>query len=107
MIAVICKLTPLEIKISNGVRGQNLRLHPHLQCIVPRGGVSEAGIWKKGTAKDDFLFSLKLMSNEFRGHFMSKLRKAFPNYQNIYMITCSKKSDLFMPNLLLETGTRD
>jgi hypothetical protein len=38
--------------------GQNMQLHPHLHCIVPRGGVSKVGFWKKGTSKDDFLFSV-------------------------------------------------
>lgn len=27
--------------------GQNLSLHPHLHCIVPSGGVSKSGHWKK------------------------------------------------------------
>jgi len=39
--------------------GQNLQLHPHLHCIVPKGGVSKAGFWKKGKRKDDFLFPVK------------------------------------------------
>jgi hypothetical protein len=58
--------------------GQNLSLHPHLHCIVPKGGVSKAGFWKKGKAKDDFLFSVKAMSRKYRGLFVSKLRKKLP-----------------------------
>lgn len=65
--------------------GQNLSLHPHLHCIVPKGGVSKAGFWKKGTSKDAFLFSVKAMSNKYRGLFVSKLRKALPQLpQSLY-----------------------
>ena len=58
--------------------GQNLSLHPHLHCIVPKGGVSKAGFWEKGKGKDDFLFSVKAMSKKYQGVFVSKLRKALP-----------------------------
>ena len=61
--------------------GQNLQLHPHLHCIVPKGGVSKAGYWKKGKGKDTFLFSVKAMSLKYRGLFVSKLRKALPQLQ--------------------------
>lgn len=65
--------------------GQNLQLHPHLHCIVPGGGVSRAGFWKKGKAKDDFLFSVRAMSAKYRGCFVSKLRKALPELpQSLY-----------------------
>ncbi len=65
--------------------GQNLSLHPHLHCIVPGGGVSKAGFWKKGTAKEDFLFSVEAMSDKYRGCFVSKLRKALPELpQSLY-----------------------
>lgn len=58
--------------------GQNLSLHPHLHCIVPKGGVTKAGYWKKGKAKDDFLFCVKSLSKKYRGLFVSKLRKELP-----------------------------
>ncbi|WP_438712817.1 IS91 family transposase [Aquimarina muelleri] len=65
--------------------GQNLQLHPHLHCIVPKGGVTKAGFWKKGKAKDDFLFSVEAMSIKYRGLFVSKLRKALPELpQSLY-----------------------
>jgi hypothetical protein len=65
--------------------GQNLQLHPHLHCIVPKGGVSKAGCWKKGKAKDDFLFSVTAMSRKYRGCFVAKLRKALPKLpQSLY-----------------------
>ena len=55
-----------------------MSLHPHLHCIVPKGGVSKAGYWKKGTGKGDFLFSVKALSTKFRGVFVSKLRQSIP-----------------------------
>lgn len=72
--------------------GQNLQLHPHLHCIVPKGGVSKAGFWKKGKGKDDFLFSVKAMSLKYRGLFVSKLRKALPELpQSLYDSLFKKK----------------
>jgi hypothetical protein len=72
--------------------GQNLSLHPHLHCIVPGGGVSEAGYWKKGKGKDDFLFSVKAMSKKYQGCFVSKLRKALPELpQSLYDNLFQKK----------------
>lgn len=72
--------------------GQNLQLHPHLHCIVPKGGVSKAGFWKKGKGKDDFLFSVKAMSTKYRGVFVSKLRKALPELpQSLYDNLFKKK----------------
>lgn len=69
--------------------GQNLSLHPHLHCIVPKGGITKAGYWKKGKNKDDFLFSVEAMSVKFRGCFVAKLRKALPElpqslYDNVF-----------------------
>ena len=72
--------------------GQNLQLHPHLHCIVPKGGVSKAGFWKKGKGKDGFLFSVKAMSNKYRGLFVAKLRKALPQLpQSLYDDLFKKK----------------
>lgn len=72
--------------------GQNLQLHPHLHCIVPKGGVSKAGFWKKGKGKDDFLFSVLAMSDKYRGLFVAKLRKALPQLpQSLYDDLFKKK----------------
>jgi len=72
--------------------GQNLSLHPHLHCIVPGGGVSKAGFWKKGGGKDDFLFPVKAMSLKYRGCFVAKLRKALPRLpQSLYDDLFKKK----------------
>ena len=55
--------------------GQNLQLHPHLHCIVPSGGVTPNGKWKKSKNKGQFLFCVKTMSKVFRAKFVSELRK--------------------------------
>jgi len=65
--------------------GQNLQLHPHLHCIVSKGGVSKAGFWKKGKRKDDFLFPVKAMSLKYWGLFVPKLPRALPQLsQSLY-----------------------
>lgn len=72
--------------------GQNLSLHPHLHCIVPKGGITKAGNWKKGTSKDGFLFCVKSLSKKYRGLFVSKLRKALPDVpQSLYDKLFQKK----------------
>ena len=72
--------------------GQNMQLHPHLHCIVPGGGVTKAGFWKKGTAKKNFLFSVKAMSPKFRADFAARLRKALPQLpQSLYDNLFKKK----------------
>ena len=55
--------------------GQNLQLHPHLHCIVPAGGVTKEGKWKKSKNKGGFLFCVKAMSSVFRAKFVAELRK--------------------------------
>ncbi|OEK08933.1 transposase [Flavivirga aquatica] len=72
--------------------GQNLSLHPHLHCIVSKGGVTKSGYWKKAKGKDHFLFSVKALSKKFRGLFVSKLRKQLPGIpQALYDKLFSKK----------------
>lgn len=65
--------------------GQNLSLHPHLHCIVPGGGVTEAKYWKNAKNKGKYLFNVKAMSKVFRAKFVAELRKQIPNIsQSIY-----------------------
>lgn len=63
--------------------GQNLSLHPHLHTIVPKGGLTKAGYWKKGKGTADFLFSVKAMSIVFRGMFMDMLSQELPISSNL------------------------
>ena len=58
--------------------GQNLSLHPHLHCIVPGGGISPAGYWKRARSKGRFLFPVKALSRVMRARMVAALRKAFP-----------------------------
>jgi len=55
--------------------GQNLQLHPHLHCIVPAGGVTKKGDWKKSKNKGSFLFCVKSISKVFRAKFVAEIRK--------------------------------
>ena len=55
--------------------GQNLSLHPHLHCIVPGGGVTKSGYWKRGKQGKKFLFPVKAMSKMFRAKFIAEIRK--------------------------------
>lgn len=54
--------------------GQNLSLHPHLHCIVPRGGISSSGHWKRARVKGKFLFPVRALSKVFRARYVSLLR---------------------------------
>ncbi len=58
--------------------GQTLSLHPHLHCIVPAGGLSKAGYWKKARTKGKFLFPVKAMSKVFRAKYIEKLKLCLP-----------------------------
>lgn len=57
--------------------GQNLSLHPHLHCIIPGGGISATGKWKKARNKGKWLFPVKDkgMSPVFRAKYMALLRQ--------------------------------
>jgi hypothetical protein len=55
--------------------GQNLSLHPHLHCIVPGGGLTQAGNWIPARSDGEFLFPVKAISPVFRARFVSELRR--------------------------------
>ncbi|WP_142785219.1 IS91 family transposase [Changchengzhania lutea] len=55
--------------------GQNMSLHPHLHCIVPGGGLSQSGRWKKAKNNGNYLFNVKSMSQVFRAKYIAELRK--------------------------------
>jgi len=56
--------------------GQNMSLHPHLHCIVPGGGLSKSGTWKKAKNKGKYLFNVKSMSKVFKAKYVAELRKS-------------------------------
>ena len=65
--------------------GQNLSLHPHLHCILPGGGVTKSGNWKRSKNKGKFLFKVKAMSKVYRAKFVSEMRKVLPKQsQSLY-----------------------
>jgi hypothetical protein len=65
--------------------GQNMSLHPHLHCIVPGGGVTKSGKWKKAKNKGKFLFPVTAMSIVFRAKYAAELRKNIPGLpQSLY-----------------------
>lgn len=55
--------------------GQQMWLHPHLHCIVPGGGVTQAGKWKYSREHGKYLFPKRALSKVFRAKFMSYLRE--------------------------------
>lgn len=55
--------------------GQNLNLHPHLHCIVPGGGLTDDGLWKKARSNGKYLFNTHVMGLIFRARFIKLLRK--------------------------------
>jgi hypothetical protein len=59
--------------------GQSLSLHPHLHCIVPGGGLSKAGYWKKAKTQGKFLFPVKAMSKVFRAKYVQGLKEKLPD----------------------------
>ncbi|HHH52906.1 MAG TPA: IS91 family transposase, partial [Bacteroidetes bacterium] len=82
--------------------GQNLSLHPHLHCIVPGGGISNAGYWKNAKNKGKYLFNVKAMSKVFRAKFVSELRKQLPEVpQSLYDKLFEKKWVVFAKHSLL------
>jgi len=49
---------------------QQLHYHPHIHCIIPQGGINEKGAWKTSKGKDDFLFSVRALSDKFKKKFL-------------------------------------
>ena len=57
--------------------GQNLRLHPHLHCVVPGGGISLDGSRWIGCRKKSFFLPVHLLGSRFRKKFLRCLQRAF------------------------------
>jgi len=70
--------------------GQSLSLHPHLHCIVPGGGLTPSGKWKKVRGHNKFLFPVKAMSTVFRAKFTQELRKQIVIEDNLSKAIFSK-----------------
>ncbi len=63
--------------------GQNLSQHIHIHCLIPNGALNQdKNKWHQG--KRGFLFPIKVMSQLFRGIYVSRLRKAYEKEQLIF-----------------------
>ena len=58
---------------------QQMQYHPHLHCIVPAGGIDKQGNWKESRGKDDFLFSVKALSDKFKKKFLILMVELYKN----------------------------
>ena len=62
---------------------QKLRLHPHVHCVIPAGGLSlDHTHWVK--SRDRFFLSIKLLRRVFRGKFVAALQQAFREGQLVF-----------------------
>jgi len=62
---------------------QKLRLHPHVHCVIPAGGLSlDHTQWVK--SRDRFFLSIKVLRRVFRGKFVAALRQAFREGQLVF-----------------------
>jgi len=62
---------------------QKLRLHPHVHCVIPGGGLSlDHTHWVK--SRDRFFLSIKVLRRVFRGKFVAALQQAFREGQLVF-----------------------
>jgi hypothetical protein len=62
---------------------QKLRLHPHVHCVIPAGGLSlDHTHWVK--SRDRFFLSIKVLRRVFRGKFVAALQQAFREGQLVF-----------------------
>lgn len=62
--------------------GQNLTDHPHLHCVVPKGGYSEEKkkwIYPKKAKYRDFFIHVRVISRLFKNKFLYYLKEAYKN----------------------------
>jgi len=57
---------------------QQLRIHPHVHCVVPAGGLSHDHTrWLR--SRDNYFLSKEVLQEVFRGKFVNALKQAFQN----------------------------
>jgi hypothetical protein len=62
---------------------QKLRLHPHVHCVIPAGGLSlDHTHWVK--SRDRFFLSINVLRRVFRGKFVAALQQAFCEGQLVF-----------------------
>jgi len=76
---------------------QKLIYHPHIHCIVPAGGLSDAGYWKHSKSEGKYLFPGKALASTFRGKVMEKVIKLYKTEQLVMkgQIECLKNKNEF------------
>ena len=77
--------------------GQQLTLHPHLHCIVPGGGLSISGKWRKCKTNGNYLFPVKALSKVFRSKYFEAVRKKIEAHN------LSAEKNIFLPKDIVET----
>lgn len=55
--------------------GQNLSLHSHIHCLVPAAGMTLAGNFKRISKKGKYLYTVQMLSIDFRSNMMKRLKK--------------------------------
>jgi hypothetical protein len=59
---------------------QKLKIHPHVHCVVPAGGLSpDHTCWVR--SRDNYFLPKEVLRKVFRGKFVSALEQAFQNGQ--------------------------
>lgn len=56
--------------------GRRMQYHPHVHMIIPSGGLTREGSWRRGSSK--FFAPVKAMSKVFRGKLLSAIQKMRP-----------------------------
>src|SRR5258707_2858524 len=59
---------------------QKLKIHPHVHCVVPAGGLSPDHT-RCGRSRDDYFLPKEVLREVFRGKFVDALEQAFHNGQ--------------------------
>ncbi len=86
--------------------GQNLTLHPHLHCIVPAGGITKKGRWKKAKKKGKFLFPVKALSKVFQARFVGQLRKQIQQAKDFFEALFQKSWVVYCKNTFCRASDR-
>jgi Putative transposase len=76
---------------------QKVRLHPHVHCVVPAGGLSlEHNRWVH--SPDNYFLPKAVLRKVFRGKFVAALRRAFQNGERLSGLVYQDVSrDLYFP----------
>jgi hypothetical protein len=74
--------------------GQQLNLHPHLHCVIPGGGFSQAKN-KWITCHKNYLLPVEVLKRRFRSLFLKRLKTLYPSlylqntgYESRYRFQC-------------------